>query len=428
MRRLLPDEAPRSDGARDSSPGGGRLSLSGRSSPKAMVQGMLSKRAKSRRGGGGGGGDERSRSPPPGMAGGMPPRPVAHGPCSPPHPMQSSPPGSPSEASQAAREAAEWAREAAQGGREAAAAVSEVELADAPPAGGATPQAPQRGGGGARRYSPPQVRRSPECPADASADAAWARTEMSIVYSQVLPQVPGGRQQLQSFDAQAERRMHPYSGAHATHQPPPHTPQPCPQQREACSCATAAYASGPSVGAAASLADSMPRPQGSAAAAPGSGGGGRLLLSAAAPPGREAFGGVPQGAMPHHGAGPIGAGPIGAGPIGAGPAAIAREASTDSVAQECATAAGARAVLDAAAASADAAMPHRPGGASSGTGVPSRLPLDEEQKNLATKWRVASRTVAMFSRRAAAGLAGGDEPLNDEEEAAIAELTSNATE
>ena len=37
------------------------------------------------------------------------------------------------------------------------------------------------------------------------------------------------------------------------------------------------------------------------------------------------------------------------------------------------------------------------------------------------KWRVASRTVAMFSRRAAAGLGASDEPLNEEEEAMIAE-------
>ena len=41
------------------------------------------------------------------------------------------------------------------------------------------------------------------------------------------------------------------------------------------------------------------------------------------------------------------------------------------------------------------------------------------------KWRVASRTVTMFSRRAAAGLGGGEEPLDDEETAAIAELTQH---
>ena len=39
------------------------------------------------------------------------------------------------------------------------------------------------------------------------------------------------------------------------------------------------------------------------------------------------------------------------------------------------------------------------------------------------KWRVASRTVTMFSRRAAAGLMDAEEPFDVEEEAAIAELT-----
>ena len=42
------------------------------------------------------------------------------------------------------------------------------------------------------------------------------------------------------------------------------------------------------------------------------------------------------------------------------------------------------------------------------------------------KWRVASRTVTMFSRRAAAGLMNSEEPLDHEEEAAIAELTQHA--
>ena len=41
------------------------------------------------------------------------------------------------------------------------------------------------------------------------------------------------------------------------------------------------------------------------------------------------------------------------------------------------------------------------------------------------KWRVASRTVTMFSRRAAAGLGGSEEPLDDDEVAAIAELTQH---
>lgn len=46
----------------------------------------------------------------------------------------------------------------------------------------------------------------------------------------------------------------------------------------------------------------------------------------------------------------------------------------------------------------------------------------------AGKWRVASRTVTMFSRRAAAGLMHSEEPLDHEEEAAIAELTQHSGE
>ena len=58
---------------------------------------------------------------------------------------------------------------------------------------------------------------------------------------------------------------------------------------------------------------------------------------------------------------------------------------------------------------------------------PFVLPVEEATKvNQTKKWRVASRTVTMFSRRAAAGLGATDEPLNEEEEAAIAELTSGA--
>ena len=54
------------------------------------------------------------------------------------------------------------------------------------------------------------------------------------------------------------------------------------------------------------------------------------------------------------------------------------------------------------------------------------LPVEEAASPSAQtrKWRVASRTVTMFSRRAAAGMSPDDEPLNEEEEAAIAELTS----
>ena len=45
----------------------------------------------------------------------------------------------------------------------------------------------------------------------------------------------------------------------------------------------------------------------------------------------------------------------------------------------------------------------------------------------AKKWRVANvvKSMTLFSR-GAAGLGGTDEPLNEEEEAAIAELTSGA--
>ena len=41
------------------------------------------------------------------------------------------------------------------------------------------------------------------------------------------------------------------------------------------------------------------------------------------------------------------------------------------------------------------------------------------------KWRVASRTVTMFSRRAAAGMMNSDMALDEEEQAAIAELTQH---
>ena len=58
------------------------------------------------------------------------------------------------------------------------------------------------------------------------------------------------------------------------------------------------------------------------------------------------------------------------------------------------------------------------------------LPVEEARAASASppkRWRVAGHTVsAVFSRRAAAGLDGADEPLNEEEEAAIAELTCNA--
>ena len=44
------------------------------------------------------------------------------------------------------------------------------------------------------------------------------------------------------------------------------------------------------------------------------------------------------------------------------------------------------------------------------------------------KWRIASTTVAAFARRAAAGMSADDEPLDEEEEAAIAELTRHEPE
>lgn len=44
------------------------------------------------------------------------------------------------------------------------------------------------------------------------------------------------------------------------------------------------------------------------------------------------------------------------------------------------------------------------------------------------KWRIASTTVATFARRAAAGMSAEDEPLDEEEEAAIAELTRHEPE
>ena len=52
-------------------------------------------------------------------------------------------------------------------------------------------------------------------------------------------------------------------------------------------------------------------------------------------------------------------------------------------------------------------------------------PVDPRQLPQMKKWRVASRTVTMFSRRAAAGLMNAEEPLDHEEEAAIAELTQH---
>ena len=142
----------------------------------------------------------------------------------------------------------------------------------------------------------------------------------------------------------------------------------------------------------------------------------------------------PFGAMNPFGAG-FGANFFGGG-LGANPAALSRLKSTDSLALEHAVAAGACDVLDA---SVDAAAEaQRSAATAADSTVASAVPpaasltLDVEVAaksggggtREAKKWRVASRTVAAFSRRAAAGLGGSDEPLNDEEEAAIAELTS----
>ena len=230
---------------------------------------------------------------------------------------------------------------------------------------------------------------------DESTDPAWARREASVVLEQVVPALPGG------IDQVLESRQHMMTESQRRPKPSASPTSPALQGQ-----ASQELPPRPAASQGPRSAATLGRSGGSSAAAGSNG---------------KAAGGR------------------------AGAPTVARSGSTDSLAADEGRAAGAHAhaVLDAS----DQAMKHAASGSKrnmtprlagrvgekhaeavlAGAIDPFVLPVEEATKvNQTKKWRVASRTVTMFSRRAAAGLGATDEPLNEEEEAAIAELTSGA--